>query len=212
MRQANDRQEQILAAAGRLFASRRFHEVTTDDIAREARVGKGTIYRHFKDKDDLFFRVSTHGFDDLCEQVAQLAASDKVFDDKLDLAVAQIASYFAGQRERLRAMTGSERGGLFKGPHRQRWMATRDKLIDALARVIARGADMGIVRSDVPPATLARLLLALMRSRAMEQANDPTYFGDVRFLLDFFRRGAAPAPPPPSATASTAPIGDSAHA
>jgi TetR/AcrR family fatty acid metabolism transcriptional regulator len=49
--------EKILDAAGRLFGTRRFHEVRMDDIAAEAGVGKGTLYRYFKDKDELYLKL-----------------------------------------------------------------------------------------------------------------------------------------------------------
>ena len=47
-------QEKILAAAEVMFASKRFHEVLMDDIAIGAGVGKGTIYRYFKNKEELY--------------------------------------------------------------------------------------------------------------------------------------------------------------
>ncbi|MEJ7629196.1 MAG: helix-turn-helix domain-containing protein [Nocardioidaceae bacterium] len=43
----------ILAAAERLFASRGVNEITMDDVAAEAGVGKGTLYRRFGDKGGL---------------------------------------------------------------------------------------------------------------------------------------------------------------
>ena len=46
--------DKMLDAAGRLFGAQRFHEVRMEDIAAEAEVGKGTIYRYFNDKEDLF--------------------------------------------------------------------------------------------------------------------------------------------------------------
>jgi AcrR family transcriptional regulator len=49
--------ERILEAAARLFASRRFHEVRMDDIAAEAGVSKGTLYRYFKDKEELYLAL-----------------------------------------------------------------------------------------------------------------------------------------------------------
>jgi AcrR family transcriptional regulator len=46
--------QRIMDAAADLFAERHYHEVRMDDIAAKARVAKGTIYLHFKDKDDLY--------------------------------------------------------------------------------------------------------------------------------------------------------------
>src|SRR5205085_3957256 len=50
---ARDNREKILAAATRLFAKGGI-EVGVDDVAREAGLGVGTLYRHFPTKDDLF--------------------------------------------------------------------------------------------------------------------------------------------------------------
>jgi AcrR family transcriptional regulator len=44
----------ILEAAARLFAERPFHEVRIEDIAARAGVAKGTLYSHFKEKEELF--------------------------------------------------------------------------------------------------------------------------------------------------------------
>jgi AcrR family transcriptional regulator len=46
--------QRIIDAAAQLFAERHYHEVRMDDIAAKASVAKGTIYLHFKDKDDLY--------------------------------------------------------------------------------------------------------------------------------------------------------------
>ncbi len=49
--------EKILDAAARLFARHRFHEARMDDIAAAATVGKGTVYRYFKDKEELYLAL-----------------------------------------------------------------------------------------------------------------------------------------------------------
>lgn len=65
---AERRREEILDAAARLFAERGFSETDTDELAARLRVGKGTLYRYFPSKRDLFLaaadrvmrRVRTH--------------------------------------------------------------------------------------------------------------------------------------------------------
>ena len=46
--------EKILAAALEVFSSRGFHGATVDEVAERARLGKGTVYRHFSSKRELF--------------------------------------------------------------------------------------------------------------------------------------------------------------
>ena len=46
-----DRREDLLAAAARRFVAVGIRKTTMEDIAREARAGKATLYRHFANKD-----------------------------------------------------------------------------------------------------------------------------------------------------------------
>jgi AcrR family transcriptional regulator len=48
------REERILDAAAALLVRWGYRKTTVDDVAREAGVGKGTIYLHWKDKHELF--------------------------------------------------------------------------------------------------------------------------------------------------------------
>ncbi|MCP4296620.1 MAG: TetR/AcrR family transcriptional regulator, partial [Proteobacteria bacterium] len=53
-REFNRREEDIIQAAFNLFAEHGIEFVTIDMIAEEAEVGKGTIYKHFSSKNDIF--------------------------------------------------------------------------------------------------------------------------------------------------------------
>jgi len=51
----DNRRDQIVKAAVRLFSETGYFQTTIDDIAKEADVSKGLIYLYFKDKHDLLF-------------------------------------------------------------------------------------------------------------------------------------------------------------
>jgi AcrR family transcriptional regulator len=59
---------QILDAAAQLFAKHHYHEVRMDDIAAHAGVAKGTLYRYYQDKEDLYLALTIHGIQELYEQ------------------------------------------------------------------------------------------------------------------------------------------------
>ena len=52
--QTSDTREKILAAALEVFSAKGFHGTTVDEIAENAALGKGTVYRHFHSKKGLF--------------------------------------------------------------------------------------------------------------------------------------------------------------
>ncbi|NJK79093.1 MAG: TetR/AcrR family transcriptional regulator [Chloroflexaceae bacterium] len=57
----NQRRQQIIEGALRVFADKGFEKATNKDIAQAAGIGSpGLIYHYFADKDDLFQRVLEH--------------------------------------------------------------------------------------------------------------------------------------------------------
>ena len=51
----------ILEAAAKVFAMKPFHGVLIDEIASDAGIGKGTIYRYFETKDELYAWFTPEG-------------------------------------------------------------------------------------------------------------------------------------------------------
>jgi AcrR family transcriptional regulator len=186
---ASDRQskrDQIMMAAEQLFTNRRFHEITLDQVARAAGVGKGTIYLHFADKDDLFFQVATSGFSQLCEIVERGAVAGGPFHENLLAVCRQISVFFQRRRQLLRMMqTEDGRMAREHGAMRERWLTHRRPLVAALGKILAAGVREGVVREDVPPEALASFLLGMLRTRAreMEASDDISLDVVVRLFL-----------------------------
>ena len=57
VRDPDSKKRLILSAARRMLIKHGFQDIVLDDIAREAGVAKGTLFLHFKDKDELFSAV-----------------------------------------------------------------------------------------------------------------------------------------------------------
>jgi AcrR family transcriptional regulator len=86
---AKERQEEIIRAAAKRFSRHGFTKTTLDEIARDVRIGKPTIYHYFKSKDDLFY--SSINF-----QSTQFIEDIKAIFNNQDLPVgARLLEYFA---------------------------------------------------------------------------------------------------------------------
>jgi len=65
------RKTQILNAATEIFAKDGYEKANTDHIAKMANLGKGTIYRYFKNKESLFISVVAQNFKQLADAVTK---------------------------------------------------------------------------------------------------------------------------------------------
>jgi AcrR family transcriptional regulator len=199
-----------MQAAEALFggqcAAMHLHEVTLDDIVRQARVGKGTVYTYFKDKEDLFFQVATRGLDELCELLVRRVSEEAPFTRQLSQVCEAITAFFRERRQlfsmiqtedarmsALRGAPGGGKGGDSSGNMRARWFEKRKRLVQALARIVRGGQDKGLVRRDMPAEALAIFLLGMLRARARDLPSGDLQVRDEE-LVDLFLRGARKAP------------------
>lgn len=185
-----DKSQVIMQAAEKLFTSRRFHEITMDDVANQAGVGKGTIYRYFRDKDDLFFQTATNGFDDLCELLQRKVPGHACFREQLLVACRQISRFFEHRRQLLRMMqTEDGRMAWCQGEMHERWMERRKKIVAALTEMIRKGVAEGEVREDLPADVLASFLLGMLRTRGRDLGDMPPDVRQHEIVVELFFRG-----------------------
>ena len=187
-----DKKQRIMQAAERLFSTRRVNEITLDEIAREADVGKGTLYLYFSDKEDLIFQSAVTGFDRMCLLIRENAAPGVAFRETLLKTCETISGFFQARRplfriilsEGVRDMEGG-RIGL-----RQRWRERRKPMTEAVAAVIAQGMASGEIRADAPAEVLAEYLLGMLRTRSWDLEDRPEDLRSVASVADLFINGA----------------------
>src|SRR5882672_8112925 len=61
--------ERIFVAASELFAARDFETVSIDEVAALAKVGKGSVYRQFASKEELYATVVMGGLQSLQAEI-----------------------------------------------------------------------------------------------------------------------------------------------
>jgi AcrR family transcriptional regulator len=88
------RRGQILDAATSVFAAQGFATADVQEIAKKTGVGKGTIYRYFASKEELFLAAVDHGMRNLKLAVDGAAASAKQPLDRIAEGVLAYLTFF----------------------------------------------------------------------------------------------------------------------
>ncbi len=92
--------EKILDSAVKIFAEKGYAATTTNEIAKEADVAEGTIFRYYPKKKDLLTKVVYKFLDTFAEQVI-IRPLEKVLDDHLDDGVEVILKEIIKDRVKL---------------------------------------------------------------------------------------------------------------
>ncbi len=70
----NDKKERIITTAQKLFARFGMKKTTVDEIAKAARIGKGTVYHYFGSKEEIFAAVLEKEIGYMQKQIEQAVA------------------------------------------------------------------------------------------------------------------------------------------
>jgi AcrR family transcriptional regulator len=140
-----ERRQQILESAARLFSARRYDEVLMDEIAREAGVAKGTLYSYFPDKEELYFAVVFEGITRLNDRLeAQTRHRLAPPEQQLREAMGAIVSFLHQNHFFFRLMAAEDaksEGG--RGENRRRWHDERRRQMEVIEAVLRSGQEAG---------------------------------------------------------------------
>jgi AcrR family transcriptional regulator len=176
---AQRNRERILEAATQAF-TRSGASSSLDDIAKEASVGPGTLYRHFPTRDELLEAVYR-------TEVEKLAAAERKFEQILPPKEALRAwmllfvDYFATKKIIAPALNT-----LVGGPSKV-FEATGAQIKGAINALVERAIKSGDIRSDLDPLDLLRALIGVSNV-----ASGPDWQQSARRLVDILITGSRP--------------------
>ncbi|MBN2681896.1 MAG: TetR/AcrR family transcriptional regulator [Bacteroidales bacterium] len=76
-REKEQRRNDIIDAAERVFLKKGFENATVDHVAEEAELSKGTVYLYFNSKEELHFAINLRGMEILNSLIQQAYNPDK---------------------------------------------------------------------------------------------------------------------------------------
>jgi AcrR family transcriptional regulator len=176
---AQRNRERILEVAKEAF-TRSGANASLDDIAKEAGVGAGTLYRHFPTRDALIEAVYR-------TEVQKLAAAEKKFSESLPPIGALRAwmllfvDYIATKQ-----IIGPALNSLVGGPSKL-YEGSRGQIRGAIDSLVNRAIKSGDIRRDLEPFDLLRALVGVSNV-----ASGPDWQQSARRLVDILITGSRP--------------------
>jgi len=136
--------EAILETARKAFARYGPRKANLDEIARMARVAKGTIYNYFGSKDGIYLEVLSREAHEILEKISQSVARETSPEKKL-------ASFARAKFQHMRQaanILNLDREGIENRPHKAHGI--RNELFEAevsiVASILKEGTDKGVFK------------------------------------------------------------------
>jgi len=138
----------IIRASYKTFSKKGLFRATLDEIAKEADVGKGTIYYHFKNKLDLVAYLTKKSIDDLLGYCKREIAGIEDPHEVIEKLVNAHFTFFEKKRALFNVLFFI-RGALhkdFENRYTQKMQSNYKKYISFLADVLDDGIKKGVFR------------------------------------------------------------------
>ncbi|MEQ1501206.1 MAG: helix-turn-helix domain-containing protein [Myxococcota bacterium] len=148
---------EILDAARKVIEARGLSGLTIEEVARQAEFAVGSIYRHFRSKDEMVELLVVHLAEPMCEQAEAAASSSLPFEAQLDMLLRGIHAHFVEEMPLLHAFHAASGPVPAEGTSAgDRLKQMRTRCVEATERVLQNGQAEGVLPAgDVRPMTIA---------------------------------------------------------
>ncbi len=181
------RRREIIEAAMKAFSSNGYKRVSMDDIAREAGLSKGTCYKYFKTKEELFLACvdrSVAGFFDYLEETGRSAegALQRLLMRGMAFITRYPEFYFMMNDINSEAASGNQRMA-------RKAISVYGEVARYLARDIEEGVAEGVFRAGIDAESVGYSLISIVefvgRMYMMDESLNPLEFliGQADFLM-----------------------------
>src|SRR3954454_2734503 len=142
---AEDKRQQILSAAVRVFAAQGYEATRVGDIAKEAGVAYGLVYHYFGSKDAVLEAVFREQWGRLLAAVALAEQTGETAAEQLELVLKIARRTWRDDPALVRLLVRETT----RSPHIQDELDEIGQAFASLERIVARGQEQGTLRGDV---------------------------------------------------------------
>lgn len=143
------RKNQILDFSKRIFSEKGYYETYVEEVIKEAKVGKGTFYRYFKNKEDLFISLLIKFLNEWEEAASIDLASFKEenINSMLKLLIHRSFKFFRENEDlcNIYLRVGPGLNKIFE-PYLVKF---EEKMLNYIILYLREGIKLGIVRPDI---------------------------------------------------------------
>ena len=175
----------ILDAAAKVFAMKPFHGVLIDEIASDAGIGKGTIYRYFETKDELYFATTLHILDQLAEALSESLVLEKSATKRLERIAEECLRFYWDRRFLFPYLETDGMPG-----RREELLKRRESILRFAQEAILSGIEQRELRG-IDARIGAELFLGLVRSANLFRRSDDSREDLVAQVMSVFLEGVA---------------------
>lgn len=187
--------EELLTAALDLFSEKGYHNVSMHEIAQRAEFAVGTVYKFFRNKEDLYKALITAKVAEYHRVLKEALDQQKDIPSLLQDYVAAKAAVLVGGAATLRLYFAETRGASFniKAGLDQDIRKLYDEIVVRLASVLAAGVRQKVFRK-LDPYYMAMALEGITNAFLFCWLEDPkrhSYEANIPTMMDLFLHGVS---------------------
>ncbi|MEK6755383.1 MAG: TetR/AcrR family transcriptional regulator [Bacteroidota bacterium] len=160
-REKEQRREEILNAAQKVFFEKGLQLATMDEIAEAAELSKGTLYLYYKSKEDLYLAVLVQGMETLRGMFAKATSTDQPTVERIKNLGTAYSDFFDSHRHYFRMFSFFEHPEFHKQVSSEMLNACaveNQKIWKLVVDLLDKGIREGVLRTDLDPAEMAVML------------------------------------------------------
>jgi AcrR family transcriptional regulator len=169
---SEERKQQILDAATKVFAEKGFHDARMEDIAQAADLSKAALYLYYRSKDDIIAAILDHFYHQGMQDLNMLQSYEGSISELLLL----LTRFFAAEAEHMMNVVPIAFEFYALAARREDVRRSIKEYFRTYREALAALVQMGIERGEfreVNPLETAIVLSAIYEGLAVLEATDP---------------------------------------